>query len=381
MTPEPPADPPSPDQAVLTIDLDAIAANYRTLLQRLSPSCALGTVVKADAYGLGMARVAPALAAAGCKHFFVADLGEATALRRILANVEIFVFNGPVAPSVKEAAAAFDEYRLIPILNEPQQVEAWGDLARHQARREGRETALQVDTGMNRLGHSLSDFERLAAEAHRLESIRLCLLISHLACADLPEHPLNARQLADFKAALALTRRAPGSLANSSGIFLGPEYHFAMARAGAALYGINPVPGAPNPMRRVVRLESRILQLREIDSPMTVGYGATYRATGPRRIATIAVGYADGYLRSLSNEGSAFFANIRVPVVGRVSMDYITLDVSGIPAGHIRPGDRVELIGEHHGIDDLAEEAGTIAYEILTTLGSRYGRVYVGGSA
>ena len=200
--------------------------------------------------------------------------------------------------------------------------------------------------------------------------------MSHLACADTPEHPLNARQRDSFRAALAILPKAPVSFANSSGIYLGADYWGDLARPGAALYGVAPVPGQPNPMRGVVRLDGKILQVRQIDSGSTVGYGASHRAVGRERIATVAVGYADGFMRSLGNRGSGYIGAQRVPIVGRVSMDLITFDVSDVPELLARPGATIELIGPDHPIDAIAAEAGTIGYEILTALGARFARVY-----
>ena len=363
--------------AILTIDLDAVADNYRRLCAELG-GVACAAVVKADAYGLGMARVAPALARAGARIFFVAQLEEATALRAMFpaeveVEVEIFVLNGLGAGP----AAAFQAGRVHPVLNSLGEIDAWAAAARAAGR--ALPAAVHIDTGMNRLGLPEDELEALAADRSRLAGIDLRYVMSHLACADQPEHPLNAEQLRRFRAARARLPDAPASLANSSGIFLGADYHLDLARPGVALYGVNPTPGQPNPMRQVVRLQGKILQLREIDAPRTVGYGATHRAAGPTRIATVAVGYADGYLRSLSNRGSVWLGDRRVPVVGRVSMDLITLDVTGIPAEAAKPGALVDLIGPDLATDAVAEAAGTIGYEILTSLGRRYHRVYRGG--
>ncbi len=386
--------------AILTIDLDALAENYRRLRRELNGvPCA--AVVKADGYGLGLARVAPALFRAGARIFFVAQLGEAIALRGVLPEAaEIYVLNGLAAGP----AAEFQAQRLIPVLNSLGEVADWQAAARQGGHRGGHQAgrplaaALHIDTGMSRLGLPAEELDRLTAEPERLEGIELVHVMSHLACADQPQHPLNAAQLAEFRAAVArLTAApqapppaAPASLANSSGIFLGAEYHFDLGRPGAALYGVNPTPGRPNPMAQVVRLQGKILQVREIDAPLTVGYGATHRAAGPTRVATVAVGYADGYLRSLSNRGSAWLGNQRVPVVGRVSMDLITLDVTGAAPDSAHPGALVDLIGPELAadpelanpeltVDDVAAAAGTIGYEILTALGRRYHRVYRGG--
>jgi alanine racemase len=359
--------------ALLTIDLGAIAANYRRLCRELG-AVASAAVVKADAYGLGVDRVAPALAAAGARSFFVAQLNEAIDLRAILgAEPHIFVLNGLAVGAERDYLG----HDLMPVLNSLTEVEAWRNLCHSQSRRLA--AALHVDTGMNRLGLPADELDRLAEEPARLEGLDLVLVMSHLACAEEPEHPLNGEQLAAFRAARARLPPAPASLANSSGIFLGPAYHFDLARPGVALYGVNPTPGRANPMSQVVRLQGKILQIRDVDAPRSVGYGATYRLAGPTRLATVAVGYADGYLRALSNHGSAFIEGKKVAVVGRVSMDLITLDISAAPREAARPGTLVDLLGPDHDLDALAREAGTIGYELLTSLGRRYHRDYRGG--
>ncbi|MEW5703634.1 MAG: alanine racemase [Pseudomonadota bacterium] len=362
--------PSSRADAVLTIDLDAIATNYRRLGERLK-GAGLHAVVKADAYGLGMKRVAPLLASQGCKDFFVATPDEGVALRALLPEAEIGVFNGVLAGE----ESTFRAHRLIPCLNDLGQIERWAKEGG------GAWAALHVDTGMTRLGLSANDVERLSREPERLAGVRLRYILSHLACADAPAHPKNAEQLTRFRDLRQKLPALPLSLANSSGVFLGPEYHFDFARAGAAIYGINPQPNLPNPMMQVVTLQGKILQVRDVDSPETVGYGATYRVDGPGRIATLAVGYADGFLRALGNRGNCFVGDRRAPVVGRVSMDLITIDVTEMPSQLATPGTFVELLGSHHSVDDLAAEAGTIGYEILTTLGRRCHRTYTGTSA
>ncbi|MFQ5765698.1 MAG: alanine racemase [Rhodospirillales bacterium] len=368
--------------AVLTIDLDAIAANYRLLAGRLGDAVA-AAVVKADAYGLGAERVAPALAAAGCRTFFVATLDEGLRLRGILDDPgdaghetsEIHVLNGIAAGP----AADFEAGRLVPVLNGLGEITAWRDHCR------ARELALpcdvHVDTGMLRLGLPPDELRVLADEPARLDGLDIRNVLSHLASADEPECPKNAEQLQAFLDVRRVLPQGKASFANSSGIFLGPDYHFDMARPGVALYGGAPVPGESNPMAQVIILQGKIAQVRAVDTPQTVGYGATHRIEGPGRIATLAVGYADGYLRSLSNRGTGYIGDIPVPVVGRVSMDLITLDVSGVPEDSCPVGGLVDLIGPHNPVDRIAAEAGTIAYEVLTSLGNRYHRVYTGGGA
>ncbi len=363
--------------AILTVDLDAIAANYRQLSGVLGRSTECGAVVKADAYGLGLGPVAGALWTAGCRSFFVALAEEGLCLREFLPDAMIHVFNGVDADTAQEMAAA----GLIPVLNHPGQIEAWAGEAR--ARAATLPAMLQVDTGMNRLGLSAAEAEALAGAPEKTAGLTLEAVMSHLACADDRDNPLNGEQLARFEATLKILaplhpRRA--SLANSSGIFLGAPFHFDLARPGAALYGINPGTSDTSPMSQTIKLQGKILQTRTIDTPSTVGYGTTHRAERGQRIATLGVGYADGFLRSLSNSASAFIGGVRVPVVGRVSMDLITIDVTAVPAEATLPGALVDLIGPGHTADDLAREAGTIGYEILTALGRRFQRRYLGGA-
>ena len=364
--------------AVLTIDLDAIVANWR-LLKGMVAGAECAAVVKADAYGLGADKVAPALARAGCGTFFVAHVGEGVALRRVLPKAAIHVLNGPVPGS----GADLVDHRLVPVLNSLDDITAWAGLARARGAPLTAPLAadLHVDTGMARLGLPPDELETLIREPERLDGIAIANLMSHLACADEPDHPLNRQQLADFQRAREAFANVKASFANSSGIFLGPEYHFDLARPGVALYGVEPRPDKPNPMAQVVRLQGKILQVRDIDRPRTVGYGATHRVRRRGRVATVGVGYADGYPRSLSNSGSGYMGDTRVPIVGRVSMDLITLDVSDVAADVAHPGALVDLIGPHNTVDALAADAGTIGHEILTGLGSRYHRVYLDSAA
>jgi alanine racemase len=380
-------DPASRAGAVLEIDLGAIVANWRQLAALAAPAgCA--AVVKANAYGLGAASVAGALAGAGCRLFFVATLDEAIELRRALgAALEIAVFNGPLPGDTRE----FIDYGLIPVLNEPGQIAAWGSVVSTSpgssrpstaAKRESRAGSaddnlpaiLHIDTGMARLGLSASEFAALLEHSPRLA---WRAVMSHLACADDPGDDMNERQRARFAAAAARLPSIPASLAASSGIFLGTPYHFDLVRPGAALYGVNPCPGRRNPLRPVVRLVAKILQTRQIDRGESVGYGAAHVMAAAGRVATAAVGYADGWLRSLGQRGCGFVAGTRVPLIGRVSMDLVTFDVSAIDAALVRPGAEIELLGADYQVDDAAADAGTIGYEILTRLGARCRRVYV----
>lgn len=357
--------------AILTIDLGRMAGNYRLLAAR-APGARIGAVVKANGYGLGMEGIAPALYACGCREFFVADAEEGLALRRVLADATIYVLNGPGADSLQ----LFARRRLVPVLNTLDQIALWAGAARghtHLA------AALHVDTGMARLGLAAEEIAVLAREPQRLAGLTIACIISHLACADEPDHPLNARQLTAFRAACAGLPPAPTCLANSAGPFLDSEFHGDIIRAGGSLFGLAALDKGPNPAAQVLKLEAPILQVRHVDSPMSVGYGATHRVAGPGRIATIPVGYADGYMRSLSNKGSAFLGETRIPVVGLVSMDLTTFDVSAVPEALARPGAMIELFGDTHTVDDLADEAGTIGHVIMAGLGRRIVRRYVNG--
>ncbi|HYH21190.1 MAG TPA: alanine racemase [Azospirillum sp.] len=355
--------------AVLTVDLGAVVANWRLLRDRVAPAqCA--AVVKGDAYGLGVARVAPALAAAGCDSFVVAQLDEALAVRAVVPDAEILSLGGLPAGSEGEFAA----HRIVPVLNHLGEVDAWTAFCR--AHGAARPAAVHIDTGMNRLGLSPDELDTLAEDHGRLSGMGVRAWISHLACAE-ADTPMNAQQLGRFRMALARLPAAPASLANSSGIFLGKPWHFDLVRPGCALYGVNPTPARANPMAQTVRLDARVLQVRNVDSPMTVGYGATHRVAGRGKIATIAVGYADGYLRSLSGRGHIHVGGVPAPVVGRISMDLITVDITALPEGAVAPGMLVELIGPNRTVDAVADEGGTIGYEVLTSLGPRYHRVYI----
>jgi alanine racemase len=359
----------------LSIDLGAVVANWRLLAERAAPAeCA--AVVKADAYGLGVAEVARALAAAGCGTFFVATVDEAVALRGLLGDdPSIVVLHGTT--DVGEARE-LQRLNLLPVLNSLGQVAVWNGLSKIGGT--PLPCVVHIDTGMNRLGLSAEEVQSIARDRSLVSGCDVRLVMSHLACAEESDNKMNRRQLVTFLQRCAALPTAPQSLANSAGIFLGDGYRFEMVRPGIALYGANPtplaVPSGVNPMAEVVHLQGRILQSRRVDVNETVGYGAAFSVTAPTRIATVAAGYADGYLRSLSGRGAAIVAGKRVPLVGRVSMDLITLDVSAVPEADAQPGAPVSLIGGGVSLDEVATHAGTIPYEILTSLGSRYRREY-----
>ena len=358
---------------ILTVDLSAIEANWRALGRRIMPSeCA--AVIKADAYGCGIEPVAARLSRAGCKTFFVADLLEARRARSAAPDAAIYVLNG-LLPGT---APTFADLRARPVIGSMVELAEWDAFCSAQRWQGG--AALHVDTGMNRLGITASEAAALAPRI-RSENHGITLLMSHLACAEEQDHPLNERQINLFREVRILYRRITSSLSNSSGIFLGNSAHCDMARPGVALYGVNPTPGRSNPMRPVIELEARIAQVRIVQKGETVGYNAGWTAKRTSRLAVVAVGYADGYLRaaSASDEApgaDAIVAGKRCPIAGRVSMDLIEIDITDLPDNSARRGDLAKLIGDEISVDDVASAAGTIGYEVLTSLGRRYHRVY-----
>ena len=358
--------------SILTIDLDAIADNYRILRETANPT-KVGAVVKANAYGLGADKIAPLLQNSGCNIFFVATLDEAVQLRSILPHAEIHVFNG-ILPGWPEVMI---EHRLRPVLNSLEQVNLWHKHAQNM--QTTLVADLHIDTGMSRLGLPPNEVEKILQTPFYSNTIKLDLVLSHLSNADNPDHQMNLEQLKKFQAIAKLFKSKRFSLAASSGIFLGTNYHFDLVRPGIALYGGNPLLGRANPMVQVLRLQAKILQIRSVDAPQAVGYGAAYKVPGKMRIATVAIGYGDGYLRSLSNTGKAWIEAYEVQVVGRVSMDLTTVDVTQVPAHLTQVGALVDFINPTQTIDQIAISAGTINHEFLTRLGERFHREYIGG--
>jgi alanine racemase len=349
----------SGDTAVLEVDLAAIVANWRAL-SLLHPSGPVAGVIKADAYGMGAPEVAAALYEAGCRHFFVAYLREALAVRGVAPGAMLAVLSGLV-PGSEDAYLHHD---LTPVLGSLDEIGRW----------RGAAAILHVDTGMSRLGLDAGELAILAGDHALLKGMKIRYVMTHLVASEVPDDPMNRVQRERFAAVRALLPAAASSLANSSGIFLGADFGSDLARAGAALYGVNPTPGRPNPMRSVVRLSVRVLAVRDVPAGAGVGYNATWVASQPARIATAALGYADGFHRSLSGRGSACFDGTPIPLVGRVSMDLTTFDVTDHPA--VQPGCWLEVLGPHLSPDDVAAAAGTNGYEVLTSLGRRFHRVY-----
>jgi len=365
--------------STLEVHLDRVARNYLYLRKKLKAGADCAAVVKADAYGLGAAEVAPALYAQECRHFFVAHASEAEVVASVLPapgapdSAVIYVLNGPHGLS----AADWQQKGFIPVLNTLGDIEYWADSAAKAGKR--LPCIIHIDTGMNRLGLTTREVSQLAERrAALLQNLDVRYVMSHLACADEPQHALNAQQLATFRQLTGAVGQAfRYSFANSAGIFLGDDYHFDLARPGCALYGIQPYEGDANPMHGTVTLKVKIVQARAIDAPGTVGYGAGYAVKSGDNLATISIGYADGYLRSATGKGKVFVNGEACPVVGRVSMDSVV-----ISTGHLKQpvtaGDYAEIIGPHQTVDEVAAQAGTIGYEILTSLGKRYKRIYTG---
>ena len=359
---------------VLVIDVDALVRNYLKLRSLTAPAeCA--AVVKGDGYGLGAQQIGPALFAAGCRTFFVATLAEGVALRGVLPEAAIYVLDGLFPGCVTE----FEGSRLQPVLGSIDEIMEWAAFCRDRQAR--LPAAIHVDTGMNRLGLKSADRRVLESRPNTLEAFPVSLLMSHLACADTPEHPKNSAQRQEFTAFASLLPQTRLSLANSAGAFLGPEFHFDVIRAGIALYGGNPFSERANPMESVISLHGRIAQVGKAGEGETIGYGASLQLKRPTRYATVSTGYADGYFRRLgSSDGQAgalaTIGDHQLPILGRVSMDLVMFDVTDVPPELARRGGWVELIGARFTVDDAAALAGTIGYEILTSLGRRYYRIY-----
>jgi len=378
----------------LTIDLDAIAQNWLLLKKKLRNGADCAAVVKADSYGLGAEAVSRTLFLQGCRHFFVAQYAEGLKVQTALADVARSFPHSPVsdAPVVVDApviyvlegpcgapAAEFIQSGLVPVLNSPADIAVWRAAAEGAGRK--LPCLLHIDTGMNRLGLNGTEVAALAADAAVWAALDVRYAMSHLACADDAAHPKNAEQLDLFRTlSAALGRPLRLSFANSSGIFLGADYHFDLARPGCAIYGISPLGGGGNPMQGAVRFEGRILQSRTIDRAGSLGYGAGYAVASGQKCVTVSIGYADGYLRSLTGRGKIYIGGQVCDVIGRVSMDSVIVATDHL-ARQPAAGDWAEIIGPHQTVDDVAAQAGTIGYEIFTGLGKRTPRLYTGGAA
>jgi alanine racemase len=375
---------------VLTVDLDAIIANWRKLEKTAVPAECAG-VIKADAYGCGAGPVARALAGAGCKTFFVATLDEARVVREALTSEALSSEAATLPPPAiyvldgffQNSGEAYAKIDARPVIGELNELAEWDVFCRRSGWTGG--AAVHIDTGMNRLGLTITEAQGIVPRINAGDH-GITLVMSHLACAENLNHPLNGKQLAAFREIASLYSGVPAALSNSSGIFLGAQFQFDMVRPGAALYGVNPTPEADNPMQPVAELKARIVQIRNVERGEGVGYGGTWTARRPTRLAIVSAGYADGYFRAASaNDGTrgaeVVVAGKRCPIAGRVSMDLIAVDITDLPNNAVRRGHMVTLIGEGITVDELAHHFGTIGYEVLTSLGRRYARVYKGGVA
>ncbi|TVZ38202.1 alanine racemase [Alteromonadaceae bacterium 2753L.S.0a.02] len=379
----------------LTINLASIAHNWRTLNTQLASGVDCGAVVKADAYGLGMDKVIPALYFSGCRSFYVANLDEALQTQSVLqstsnnalgssavGNSKIIVLSG-CAPGEEQD---FIENSIIPVIVSEPMLQRWLQATRQKKA----VAALKINTGMGRLGLELEEFLRLFEEPGLLTCAGIEVLMSHLACADEPGHPLNGQQLQRFSQALSQIQKIDpavrGCLANSSGICLGPEYHFDAVRPGIGLYGgFSQMEDLGVALQEVVSLHLPVVQTRNLPAGESVGYGATRHFSQTAKLAIVAGGYADGLFRSLSNRGASWVADPNgeggwlAPIVGRISMDTTIVDISAVPEGVVHEGARLEFIGPHLSVENIAKAAGTVSYEVLTSLGARYNRHYLAG--
>jgi alanine racemase len=360
--------------AVLSINLTALQTNYKTLAKKAGKA-ACGVAIKGNAYGLGVEPVSKALWDVGCKNYFVARPKEGEELRALLPDATIYVLDG-LFPGQAEFYAI---NKLRPALISVEEAREWAAFGRQYGT--SLPCALHVDTGINRLGLSMADYHALTLDTFLMQGLNVSLLMSHLACADEPGHPLNEKQRQQFSIVRATMPGVPASLANSSGVYLGKGYTHDLVRLGIALYGGNPVAQKKNPMLPVAHLEGSIIQLREVKKGDTVGYSATWKAPRDSRIAILGAGYKDGVPRTLSSKQKNGPAHVwaggkRCPVIGRVSMDMMAIDVTDVKPARIQKGDKAEIFGKRISIDEAAGWAGTISYELLTRLGSRYARVY-----
>ncbi len=358
-------------KGVLDINLAALRENYRIFKNRVDENVRVAASVKANAYGLGALEVVGALIKEGARDFYVANLDEACALRAHYKDIKLYILNG----YFENYAQNYLDYDLIPMLDALPEIEQFRLFSKKHGG--GLKAALHFNMRMNRLGLSASEQSELVNNPDLLSGLDIVMISSHFACADEADHPMNVLQRDLFAKMAANFPNATACMANSSAVFLGNDYHFDMVKPGASLYGVNPTPCKPNPMKAVVSLKAPIIKTRTVYKDAVIGYNTTYKFEKDTAVATVGVGYADGLLRSLSNQGGFYWNGIRCPIRGRVSMDLISVDLSAVPES-LRPkqGDYLEILGEHQSVDELGHDAGTIGYEILTSLGDRYERIY-----
>ncbi|MCV6546617.1 MAG: alanine racemase [Cohaesibacter sp.] len=362
--------------ASLNINLAALQDNY-TFLASKSSSAQCAAVIKADGYGIGLEQAATSLWDAGCRTFFVAVPQEGIRTRAVLEEATIYVLNGLFGP---DCPAIYAAHELRPVIGSLAELEDWQNYCKDQGR--ALACALHFDTGMNRLGMGMEEAQKISQNPDHSDWVKIALIMSHLACGDEPMHPLNTQQLDRFRAIRALFADIPASFANSAGIFLGPDYHFDLLRPGIALYGGQAVGSHPNPMQCVATMKSRILDIRYVPQGHSISYGAAQITKRDSRIGILSIGYADGYIRAGGSTDAHTGAHVwleghSVPIFGRVTMDLIMVDLTDLPVGLAKRGMWVELFGTNIAIDDVAASAGTIGYEMLTSLSKRALRSYL----
>lgn len=356
--------------SVLEIKLDRIRDNYLHIKNKLERQTKCAVVVKANAYGLGMNKVSKALVDSGCEDFCVAYLDEGLELRKVAPNASIKLFNG----FQKEELTELVHGGFVPVLNDFYQIKLLNDKGKKLDKK--LKGIIHLDTGMGRLGLDRSQMKRLLANKDLYSHIKIEYLMSHLACADDAMHPLSVKQLSLFKKRAMNFPNCKMSLANSAGVMLGQKYHFDMVRPGCAIYGINPIPSWANQFKQVVELKGRVVQIRHVKKDMNVSYHCQHVAKKGSVIATVLCGYADGYMRYLTNNSFVYYKGLRLPVVGTVTMDMIMVDVTQVPENDLPEMKFLELIGDNITVDEVAGRARTIGYEVFTRLGNRFERIY-----
>ncbi len=367
-----------PTAGVLTIDLDALKANYRSLATRAAPA-KTGANVKADAYGLGIDVVVPALADAGCENFFVATLSEAMNVRAAAPHARIFVLNGfPVA-----AEAIFASHALTAVLGSRDEIDAFQTALTNGHKLPS--PALHIDTGMQRLGLTIEEARTFARDySAKKFSFMLAIVMTHFVESEVQNSHVTEAQIVTFDAMRALFPNVPSSLSNSSGFFIGRDIGYDLVRPGYALYGGNPCPGRPNPMKPVVRLEVPVIQTRDVLKGTKIGYGGEYTAKRDSRLAIVSIGYADGYPRGAKTTDTkagadCLIAGRRCPIIGRMSMDLAIVDITDCPRDQVRRGTMATIFGDEMTLDEVGDKSGTIGYELLVHLGRRFRRKVIGG--
>jgi alanine racemase len=359
--------------SILEIDLNRLVENYNILRSKLQQDTICAAVVKANAYGVGARHITGALASVGCEDFFVANLDEALDIRHSVSDENVYVLHGV---DDKETAETCTSYNIIPVISSVPQLETWYKHCKNSD--EKLPMVLHIESGMGRLGLQEEDLKYINKHHHLLSNCSIRQVMSHLSCADEPDHPHNYHQLTMFKEILFdyFNYKSKASLANSSGIFLGDDYHFDMVRPGCAIYGVNPTPHQANPMKNIITLKAKVLQKRILDYDYAISYGATYKASKGDKIAILEYGYADGYFRCLSNGSYVNYLGHKLPVIGRVTMDMIIIDASALQEQEFAKMDFVELINDEITVDEIAKRAKTIGYEVLTSLSPRAKRIY-----